>query len=229
MTFLELVQRTRQECGIPGDGPLTTLNQTRQMKRLVDWVSQAWVDIQNSRTDWDFMRRSVTFNTVAGQQSYAPGAGLDINISDFKMWRNESFRQYLKSAGIGTEIILGQYQSYSEFRDFYMLGSRRLVTGRPLYITIAPDRSLALGFTPNDVYVTTAEYYRRAQVLVADSDVPLMDEDYHMLIVYGAMKKYGMFEVANEQISAAADASAALYNRLLLEYTPGITQGGSLI
>ena len=227
MTFLELCKRVRQECGVAGDGPITTVNQTREMKRIVDWTSQAWVDIQNARADWEFMRSSVTFNTMAGQQIYAPG--VDIPITDFKKWRNESFRQYLQSAGVATEIILGQYLSFSEFRDFYMLGSRRLVTGRPLYITITPDRHLAFGFTPNDTYVTTGEYYRKAQVLAADTDVPQMPEDYHMLIVYGAMKKYGMFEVANEQTAAASDGYTTLYNRLETEYAPAMEWGGSLI
>jgi hypothetical protein len=229
MNFLELCKRVRQECGIAGDGPITTVGQTKEMKRIVDWTSQAWVDIQNARADWDFMRTPVTFNTVAGQQVYAPGAGKDIPITDFKRWRNESFRQYLQSAGVGTEVILGQYQSYSEFRDFYLLGSRRLVTGRPLYITITPERSLALGFTPNDVYVTTAEYYRKAQILAADTDVPNMEEDYHMLIVYGAMKKYGIFEVANEQVATAKEEYTILFNRLELEFTPVLEMGDSFI
>jgi hypothetical protein len=227
MTFLELCKRVRQECGIAGDGPVTVANQTREMKRLVDWTAQAWTDIQNTRPDWEFMRKSVTFNTVAGQQEYSPT--VDMKLTDFKKWRNTSARQYLQSAGVATEIILGQYLSYSEFRDFYMLGSRRLVTGRPLYFTITPDRKLSLGFTPDNIYVTTAEYYRKAQILVNDTDVPDFDEDYHMLIVYGAMKKYGMFEVANEQIAAAKEEAAMLYNRLEIEYTPGWEQGGSLI
>ena len=229
MTFLEICKRVRQECGIAGDGPITTVGQTREMGRLVGWVQQAWIDIQNARADWDFMRRSVTFNTVSGVQEYTPGAGLAIEISDFKKWRNESFRQYLQTAGVATEIVLGQYLSYSEFRDFYLLGSRRLVTGRPLYVSITPTRSLVFGFTPNDIYVTTAEYYCKAQALAADTDVPDIDEDYHMLIVYGAVKKYGMFEVANEQVAIAKEEYTILYNRLEAEFGPVIMFGNSFI
>jgi hypothetical protein len=292
MTFLELVQRTRRECGIPGDGPTTTANQTREMRRLVDWVSQAYVELQEERSDWDFLRKPTTFNTqhgtsqssgdtvysgnvyeivtrtttdfdsigilytgasntpgatyyittttvlgsgdsttLAGKQSYSVGSGAtyDINLSDFAKWRSDSFRSYLKSAGIATQIILSQYYNYSDFRDFYLLGSRQLVTARPLYITVAPDRSLVLGFTPNDIYVVTGEYYRTPQVLSADADIPLMPDRFHMAIVYKAMMKYGLFESAAEQIEAGKAGYSMIANRLMAEYTPIIQNTSTFI
>jgi len=229
MTFLELVKRARQECGIAGDGPITTANQSREMKRLVDWTAQAWVDIQNERSDWDFLYRDFSFRTVAGQQVYEAGNGLDINVSDMKKWRNDSFSIYLETAGPGSEMHLTHILPYSAFKDYYMFGAQRLTRGMPHCISVAPDRKLALGPNPENVYVVEGEYYRRAQVLAADGDVPICDEDYHMLIVYGAMKKYGYFEVANEQVAAAKAERDALYNRFINEYTPMIEMGGSLI
>ena len=298
MTYLQLVQRTRQECGIAGDGPTTVVGQTREMKRLCDWVAQSWVEIQEERQDWDFMRKSVTFNTSSGttqsagsvlavgsvyrityrnpadftngvytgavdfgaygylQAGTANNVGAvyliataltltgsdttillgkqsysltDIGITDFASWRNDSFRQYLQSAGVATEIILSQYYNYSEFRDFYLLGSRKLVTGRPLYVTIAPDRSLLFGFTPNDIYVTNAEYYRTPQELTLDADEPLMPSRFHMAIVYKAMQKYGAFEVAQEQIAAGKEGYAMMINRLRQEYTPMVQATGSFL
>jgi hypothetical protein len=226
MTFLELVQRTRRECGISGDGPVTTVDQVREMKRLVDWVSQAWVDIQNARSDWEFMWESFTFPTVAGQREYT-AAGL--GLTSFKKWRHDSFRLYLQSAGAATETFLDYFQSFANFRNYYLVGSQQLVRARPLDITVTPERKLWLGPVPNDIYIVSGEYYRKAQVLADDADVPDIDEDYHMLIVYGAMKKYGMFEVANEQITAAREESATLANRMLLEYTPNIELGGGFI
>ena len=229
MTFLELCQRTRQECGIAGDGPTTVVGQTREMKRLCDWVAQSWVDIQQQRMDWRFMNADFTFTTVASQQSYAVGTGLDINLSNFKRWINDSFRAYLQTAGVATEVILSQYHDYASFRDFYLLGSRRLVEGRPLYITIAPNQSLLLGFIPNDVYVVSGRYYKTAQILALDADVPDFPEDYHMLIVYKAMQKYGRFEAAAEQIAAGKEDYNELFNRLVTDQTPEIMQAGSLI
>jgi len=227
MTFLELVNRTKQECGISGADLSTVLNQTGEARRLVNWVSQAWADIQNARQDWDFMKQSVIFDTVAGKQSYLPG--VDINITNFKKWENDSFRMYLKSAGIGTEITLSQYYDHNQFRDFYLVGSRRLVTGRPIYVTIWPDKSLYFGFIPNDVYTATAQYWIKAQILALDNDTPNLPDDYHMLIVYKAMMKYGMFESAAEQIAAAKEEYAPMFSKLVADHTPYVSMGASLI
>ena len=229
MTFLQLVQRTRQECGIAGDGPTTTSGQTREMKRLCDWVSQAWVEIQEEHSDFLFMRKQVTFNTVNGQQQYHVGTGLDIDVSDFASWRRDSFMQYLESAGIATQIILSEYYDYTEFRNFYLLGSRQLVTGRPLYMTIAPDKSVLFGFTPNDIYVTKAEYYCVPQVLASDDDTPTMPSRFHMAIVYRAMQKYGLFEVANEQIQAGKEGYSQQIARLREDQLPMVRVGASMI
>lgn len=230
MTYLQLVNRLRSECGIAGTDITTTVGQTGEMKRLCNWITQAWEELQLDRQDWDFMRKSVTFNTIANQQTYHVGTGLDIDISDFAKWKNDSVRQYLQSAGIATQIILSQYYDYTEFRDFYLLGSRTLVTGRPLYFTIEPaSRAILLGFTPNDVYVTDAEYYRTPQELTADADEPIMPAQYHMAIVFKAMQKYGLYEVASEQIQAGKDGYSFYKNKLDSEYSPIIQATGSFI
>ena len=169
----------------------------------------------------------VDTTTLLGKQSYSLA---EIGIeSTFASWRNDSFRQYLQSAGIATQIILQQYYNYSEFRDFYLLGSRQLVTGRPLYVTVAPDKSVLFGFTPNDIYVTSAEYYRTPQILSADTDEPLMPARYQMMIVYLAMQKYGLFEAAQEQIQAGQAGYNKLMNRMRIEYTPMTMATGSFI
>ncbi len=226
MTFLEIVKRTRQECGISGTGPITTVNQTGEMKRLVDWCSQAWIEIQEERQDFDFLRLPVSFNTVAGQQVYTQAQA---GITDYAQWKNDSFRAYLLSAGVGSEIFLTQWDKYTDFRDYYLYSSRRSVTNRPTDICITPEKYIILGFTPNDVYVVSGEYYRTPQILAADGDVPLCPSRFHMAIVYKAMMKYGLFEVANEQIQAGRDGYTSMLNKLKADQTPMITMGASLI
>lgn len=70
MNFLGLVQRLRQEAGASGTGPLTTANQTGELQRLVNWINDAWLDIQSLRTDWDWMRSTFSFPTVSSQGIY---------------------------------------------------------------------------------------------------------------------------------------------------------------
>jgi len=232
MTFLELVNRTKQECGVPGEALTTIVGANREMQRIIDWVAQSYTEIQEEHQDWDFLRESMTFNTVAEQQTYTvgDGASYDIDLDDFGIWRNDSFRAYLQSAGIATQIILAQYYSYSEFRDFYLLGSRQLVSGRPLYITIEPaSRSLLLGFKPNDIYVVTGEYYRTPHTLTVDADTPIFPSRYHLSIVYKAMQKYGLFNVAAEQIEAGRQGFSKLINRMEIDQLPQMLTGASLI
>lgn len=230
MTFLELVNRLKQETGVSGDDLTTLVGVVKEQKRLKDWINRAYQEIQLHRQDWDWLRKTATFNTVADQQVYHVGSGLDIDVSDFGYWRNGSFRSYLQSAGVGTEVILEQYLDFAQFRDYYLLGSRKLVTGRPLYYTINPaDKAILLGFTPDNVYVVEGEYFRAPHELSADADEPLMPPRYHMAIVYLAMVKYGMFEAAGEQIEAGRSGYSMLLHRMLADQTPIVQVGQSLI
>lgn len=227
MTYLQLVQRLRSECGVSGEGPATTVGQTREMQRLCNWIVQSWEEIQVETRELDFMRKSVTWNTVANQQSYSPTA--DIALTDFGSWKDDSFTAYLTSAGVATETELSQYKNYTDFQSCYLVGSRRLVTGRPLEIAIAPDRSLVLGDTPDNVYTCSGDYFRAPQVLSADADVPIMPAQYHMAIVFKAMQKYGLFNSAQEQVQAGQAGYAPIMNRLVSEYSPQVMIGGSFI
>ena len=72
MNFLQLVNRTRVECGVTGPALATAQNLTGEAARIASWVTSAWIDIQTSKEDWLFMRSTVTFNSVTHQQFYTP-------------------------------------------------------------------------------------------------------------------------------------------------------------
>jgi len=50
-----------------------------------------------------------------------------------------------------------------------------------------------------------------------------------MAIVYKAMQKYGLFEVANEQVAAGKEGYDKMLSRMLAEYTPMVMTVGSFI
>jgi len=90
MNYLQLVNRTRVECGITGPTLTTVQSLTGEAARIANWVTSAWVDIQTSKEDWLFMREPVTFNCVSQQQFYTPTqAGIG---STFANWKRDSFR-----------------------------------------------------------------------------------------------------------------------------------------
>ena len=69
MNFLELCRRTVEKCGISGS-LTSTSGQIGEMLRVVNWVNEAWHDIQLSQSNWDWMRYEFSFQTIAGQQEY---------------------------------------------------------------------------------------------------------------------------------------------------------------
>ena len=67
MTFLQLINRARQECGVTGPDLTTVTGLTGESLRFYNWINSAWVDIQTAHEDWQFMRLPFQFNTVASQ------------------------------------------------------------------------------------------------------------------------------------------------------------------
>jgi hypothetical protein len=198
LNFIQLVKRLRQEVGASGSDS-TVDNAAGEWKRLVDWVSTAWVDIQEDEAEWDFMRGSFSFSTIPGQQDYAPD-GAPLNLTDFRRWMNNTFR--IQQTGPGDEMFLTQ-MPFDLFRDVYKFGSYRDVEAVPYAISVHPNKSLLLGPKPLGVYTILGEYYKVPQVLELDSDTPNFPERYHMMIVYRAMMSCGMYEAAEEVLGRA--------------------------
>lgn len=206
MTFLELVQALASECDLANE-PADTTNQTGQFARLVRWCRQAYVEIQNAHdANWRWLRHGFTLNTTANQDTYSYTSCVDGTtgsaIERFNKWRLEDPldppRIYRDSAGVGTENFLS-YLPYTWFKQLYKLGDHP--PGYPAHITVDPQNNILLGPTPNDEYVISAEYFRSAQSLTGDGDEPEMPSQYHYLIIYEAMKKYGYDQSAQELIA----------------------------
>lgn len=226
MNFLQLVNRTKAECGISGADLTTVVGATKELGRLVGWVSQAYVEIQESSPDLEWMRKPFSFDTVAQQQSY--DASTDMLLTDFGMFRNGSFRIYLKSAGVANEIFLNQLD-YTQFRDYYMYGTRQITYARPTNIAITPAKDLVLGLVPDTVYTVNGEYYINPVVLAADADTPAMPARYHMAIVYKAMMKYGMFESAQEQVTTGQQLYSEVMNKMNFDQSPTLLSAAPFI
>lgn len=121
LSFLDMVKRLRQESGTSGASPSTTVNQTGDVKNLVDWISSAWLDIQNERQDWFFMRQAIAFNTTAAKSSYSAS---EAGITSFGNFKRDSFRQYHVASGFASEMDL-PYMPYDLFRNAYLFGAER--------------------------------------------------------------------------------------------------------
>lgn len=199
MNKLALVQRLRQECGASGSGPVTTVGQVGEMKRLVDWIDQSWLEIQEKRNNWNWMVEEFSFQSVVGQFEYTPTeAGI---ATTFANWRggDDSMRSFLTSVGVGSEMYMRE-MNYRSFRDYYLFSTRRTSLAQPLEFAVNPKKNLLVGPPPVDVYTIHGEYYTLPTEMVANTDIPSMPPRFHMLIVYKAMTYYGMYEAAPEVV-----------------------------
>jgi hypothetical protein len=224
MNYLQLVQRLRQECGVSGAAPATTLNQVGEIARLCAWINAAWMDVQLTHNDWFFLRQPFAFNTVAGKQAYTPS---DAGLASFSNWKRDSLRLYSQALGVGNEMIL-PYVGYDTLRDLYMFGQMRTTTQRPVMFSIDPQKKLVLGATPDLVYVVNGEYYALPSDMALDADTPAMPAQYHMAIVYRAMTHYGEFEAAPEVYQHGDSEFKKMLARLELDQLPTMTFGAPL-
>lgn len=193
MNYLDLCKRLRQEAGMSGSGPSAVTGQTGEMKRVVDWVAQAWLEIQNSRPDWRFMRVSFDVAISAGSASIIVSSTV-----------SHPDKKSMIAVDAGGRWPL----EYLEPEDFAWLERRNgTQTGKPQYVSMDSDGTIRFMPRPSEAFNLMGEYFRTPQALSANTDVPLMPERYHMMIVYLAMTYAG----------AEAEASN-LYQDGLLKY-----------
>jgi len=226
MTFLQLVQRLSSESGAAGSGPTAVVGQTGEAGRFVNWIADAYREIQDSREDWDFLRGSFTFNTVASTQGYAKSTVT--NLSEWRVTKSGDIRAYLASAGVSDEQYL-TYVKWNQFQERYLFGAERSVEDRPTHFTIKPDKSILFWPTPDAIYTINGEFYRTAYEFTADADEPIFDK-HHLVIMYNALMRYSAYVSEPALYSKAELEYKKLYRKIVRDYTSDvITLGRSLV
>jgi hypothetical protein len=232
MNLLQLVQAAKREAGISGANPVTVQNPVEEVARVVGWVNAAWLDIQTLHNEWEFMRGSFSFNTVAGQGEYTPvQAGVYLpatpTVSNLGSWKKDSFRKYLDSNGSATEAYL-PFLEYNTFRNMYLFGAMRTQRTAPATFSVNPGKNLVIGNLPDDVYNINGEYFAMPGAMALDVDTPNMPAQFHMAIVWKALAHYGMYEAASEAVQKGEREYSRLLSRLEADQLPMITFGAPL-
>lgn len=215
----------RQESGgISGVGPATVLSQVGEYKSVVDWIESAYEDIQNLHPDWYFLRTDLSFQTIAATSNYVKTA---IGADEHGEWIGDSFRCYLTSAGVGGEQFM-EWARWEDFRDVYLMGANRAITGVPHVISQKPDTSLIVWPTPDAAYTINGEYFKRAQTMAGNTDIPIIPVKYHMIIVWRALMFYAGQNNAPEIYAVAQKEYKRILNLLQASQLPEVTLGGPL-
>jgi len=223
MNYLEMVGHLHQLCGVSGTAPATVSGQTGERARLVQWIRRAWDMIQAHSPAWLWMQSEFSFQTTPGQRNYTIAqAGI---ASRFKRWDIESFRCFLTGTGVPDEQFLVQWD-YPILRDTYLLGSQSTNQSRPAVFAIEPQsRAIVLADIPDQIYTIRGRYFRGAQTLTIDADVPEMPEDYHWAIVYRAMMMYANYESAGDVAIEGVAGYRPLMMQLAADQLPAVNCG----
>ena len=214
-------------------------SQTGEAGRMVGWLNAAWNELQTAHDDWEWMRSS---QILGGGVSFAPAFGgynapfgtsagqLGITAAQFGgRWDKFTFRNYVTAAGVSSEIFMDPID-YDTWRDGYFYGALRNARTRPVVIAIAPDKSLCFGPPSDGTYTLTGDYYVSPSAMSSDTDTPTgLPAQFHMLIVYRAMRKYALYEAATEVLERADYESDRMFRELDSNYGPKVRMGGAMI
>ena len=197
--FITLSQELRALVGVGGSGPTDVTTATGIEKRIVDYIKNAWIDIQSHPKDWKWM----------WQEGYLPAGGIplqtildtpDYVLTDVHKIRVRTFRSYLTATGVSDRQRM-LYVPWNEFQRRY--GIVVSTSKRPITATRLPNGNLRLVPPPNGIFSIEFEYFTGVQVLSANDSVPLLPSEFHQLIIYEAAKRYGKAEDAQEVVAAA--------------------------
>ena len=213
MTFLELCQRTAREGGVEG-AISSVAAQTGMNRKIVDWVADAWTDLQVMR-DWSFMRSEMNGAFTIGTQNYPLLAGT-FSASDFKDFAMNA----LYATDANGKYIL-PLAEYGEFRK-QTLG-QTVGDQRPTLATVGPGYVLQLNARPTVATTVQADYYKRGTLLLADEDTPAMNRDWHMAIVYKALRDYAEHEESPEIQRRARRKFMGIFNEMCQVELPDFT------
>lgn len=223
MNFLELCKAVARESGtIAGLPSFTTLTDASgRLDKLVNWVRDAWVDIQTERNDWLFRIGTFEDALVVGEKEYTAA---DLGLTDVARWlpdTRERFNMTLYDPDIGQsdESYIPQ-KLWSIWRTTYDRGTHD--NNRPIMWAASPDGNLCVGPAPDKAYVIRGEYRKTAQRLEVDADEPIIPEDYHMVIVAKALDLMAESDEAYEALVAKARRYDLLRSQLVRDQTPEV-------
>lgn len=218
MDFLALCKRTRQECGLSGDGPAAVGGQTGVYAKVVDWVRAAYEDIQRRASDWRFDWVAETRPLVAGKAAYdlASDWGLAIKSLDPE---GLSVRRIGSTGETWLDLV-----EWATFRPVRLPG----VTGLPVLASVAPDGRLHFHPVPTAGLEVSLEGYLQPQALEQNGDTPRLPERYHMAIVWRAVMYWAAHDEAPGPYQSAERNFRAIMHAAALSELPEIRMPGAL-
>ncbi len=209
-TFLQLTQNLAVEVSASGSGPSTVVGQAGEYGRLVKWIADADMELQQEHGNWRFMVNTFAIDTIVGDPSYI-ASDCVIPVTDLRTWKERTIKAYLLSAGLTDQSELS-YIDYEAWDWMYNTGPQ--TNSRPIHYTVGNAMELLIGPLPMDVYRISGNYQRSVTKMLVDSDIPNYPAEFHNLPVYLAMMKYGRYTGAQEVFQDGERLYKKMMNRM---------------
>ena len=194
MNFLAICQAVHEELGLDGAQTLPTAvtAQTGRLAQIVNWVRRTNSEIQAKHKEWKFRRSGGVVTLPATQalvtQATIVAANATYNeLAPFFRGDRRYVNIYQSSVGkADTQPVW--YLEYEQYRGW--IDRQPLITGRPGRYSVRPDGALLFDTLADVNYAVEFDFVRTIQDLTANNDVPIIPDDYHDAIIYGACMKY---------------------------------------
>lgn len=230
MNFLALCQKAAREGGVIAGLPsfATVANPSGRVAQLVNWINDAWVHIQNERTDWLWMRARFDATLTASTASYTAASLAFTGYSRVAAWDRGTMQRppmsiYDNDIGRSDE---GQipWVSYDQWMNTYDIGVHD--ENRPTCWTISPANELLFGPTPDKEYKIRGGYRKTPQELSADTDEPEMPSRFHDVIIAEAISMMSRSDEVAETFITYKGQYDRLRHALVNDQTPSVGIGG---
>lgn len=214
MNFLALCKRLRQESGYSGSGPSSVTNQTGESKRVVDWINDAWMDIQNLRSDWRFMLEPFSVSLSIGETVSLP--------ADCKSLLEES-------------VVITRADGSKLFPDVITPEDMRLMkrlrndpASYPQYISVDSAGLMTVHPACSETVTISGDYYVVPSEMNENTDIPRMPSEHHMAIVWKALMESGAFDESSNTWQRANNRFTSALSSMNGTELPEITVGGPI-
>ena len=235
MNFLQLVKRLARETGTELEANITSVETppaagygetTENRTRLISWIREAWIEVQEDQEQWDFMVRRATMPLARGQASYDvkelfddacdDGAVMDYIVPFVApldrryVWmvdtRPDPFNKNI-CYYIPHEFFFGDRDRYNDRTQ-----------GIPSRWSIKRNDCIEFDVQPDtDDYHIEFAYKRYPQELMANEDELWGLEKktkHHMVVVYKAMIYAALFDESDKQVQRATKLYRDRMNKL---------------
>lgn len=225
-TYLELVKDLARESGSMDPAAVTTVvGLTGRPAKMAEWVSQAYITIQNNRRDWGWLVSEFSNALSIGTAAYTPAS---FNLTRFSSWMGDRdwyapLSIYDPATGLSDEHEIPQV-SYEYWRSRYGRGDQTITYwNRPTEWAVSPRNEIVFGPYPDKAYVIRGQYQKGPQILAANTDVPEMPSRFHNMIVWEAHRLMLLHDGAYQEAQFPMAEMVALRHQLEMDQLPEVT------